>query len=62
MNPRSWTGRLSHDKPAIQYIPVRTSEGRRIRDAFLPTEPIFANADYAGIESAILAQTPKEKP
>ena len=60
---RSWTGRVAHAVPATQNIPIRTEEGRRIRDAFVPKGPLFAEADYAGIESAILAhaQPPKEK-
>lgn len=33
---RSVTGRLTSSKPNLQNIPIRTEEGRRIRDAFLP--------------------------
>ena len=53
------TGRLSSNKPNLQNIPVRTELGRRIRDAFIPSEgKIFVSADYSQFElrlAAILA-------
>ncbi len=50
------TGRLSSENPNLHNIPVRTTEGRRLRYAFLPTEGwLLAVADYNQIELRILA-------
>ena len=57
------TGRLSSADPNLQNIPIRMEEGRRLRQAFVPSDPewLIVSADYSQVELRILAHLSQDE-
>ncbi|HMR42951.1 MAG TPA: DNA polymerase, partial [Saprospiraceae bacterium] len=57
------TGRLSSNNPNLQNIPIKTKEGARVREAFVPRDEnhLLLSADYSQVELRIIAEISGDK-
>ena len=57
------TGRLSSNNPNLQNIPIKTEDGRRVREAFIPRDEdhFLLAADYSQIELRLIAEISKDE-
>lgn len=57
------TGRLSSNNPNLQNIPIKTAEGRKVREAFVPRDKdhILLAADYSQIELRLIAEISEDE-